>query len=179
MNQYDKDVALNAVLYVVKHNGGSLDMHALFKTLYFTDMEHLSKYGRSVTGDTYIAMQFGPMPSMTYDIFKAVRGDSFFSYASEEFKKYFHFVNKFVLAADKDYDPNQLSESDIECLNHAIKKCEGLSFGELTNMSHGLAWQNTQRGKEISIKDMLRETGDTEEYAEYVANKITLESSFC
>ncbi len=179
MNQYDKDVALNAVLYVAQHHGGSLDMHALFKTLYFADMEHLSRYGRSVTGDTYIAMQFGPVPSMTYDIFKAVRGDSFFSYASEEFKKYFHFVNKFVLAADKDFDPDQLSESDIECLDHAIKRCEGLSFGELTNMSHGPAWQNTQRDREISVKDMLRETGDTEEYAEYVANKLTLESSFC
>ncbi len=179
MNQYDKDVALNAVLYVAQHAGGFLDMHALFKTLYFADMDHLSKYGRSVTGDTYIAMQFGPVPSMTYDIFKAVRGDSFFSYASEEFKKYFHFVNKFVLAADKDFDPDQLSESDVECLDHAIKKCEGLSFGELTNMSHGPAWQHTQMDREISVKDMLREAGDTEEYAEYVANKLTLESSFC
>ena len=34
--------------------------HKICKILYFADREHLSKYGRSITGDVYIAMTYGP-----------------------------------------------------------------------------------------------------------------------
>ena len=59
----------------------------LFKILYFSDRNHLSKYGRSITGDTYIAMTDGPVPSKIYDIFKSVRGDGFFSINAKDFTK--------------------------------------------------------------------------------------------
>lgn len=35
----------------------------LLKMLFFADRWHLRMYGRSVTGDTYYAMQYGPVPS--------------------------------------------------------------------------------------------------------------------
>lgn len=74
--KYDK--AVNAILYSLQQLGGKTDMHKLCKILYYADQRHLSMYGRSITGDTYIAMQFGPVPSCVDDILKALRGDSFF-----------------------------------------------------------------------------------------------------
>lgn len=74
--KYDK--AVNSLLYSLHQLGGKTDMHKLCKILYFADQRHLSQYGRSITGDTYIAMKFGPVPSCVDDILKALRGDSFF-----------------------------------------------------------------------------------------------------
>lgn len=175
---FNKDATINAVLYIVEKMGGKVDMHKVFKTLYFADMMHLSKYGRSITGDIYIAMEYGPVPSMTDDIFKAVRGDSYFSDKADEFKKYFHFYNRFTIKADAKCDLDWLSESDIECLDKSIEKCKDKTFGQLTMLSHGIAWQHTARDREISVKDILREYGDTEDYAEYISDCIELENIF-
>lgn len=175
-NLFRKEATLNAVLYILQQLGGKSDMHKIFKTLYFADQSHLSKYGRTITGDVYIAMQYGPVPSKTDDIFKAVRGDSYFH--DDELNTYFHFVNKYIVEANKKADLDYLSESDLECLKEAIEKCKDKSFDELTKMSHGLAWENTRRDRTISFKDILREEGDSEDYVDYTAEKLTLESSY-
>lgn len=175
---FKKETTLNAVVYITKSMGENIDMHKIFKTLYYADKEHLSKYGRSITGDVYIAMSFGPVPSKTYDIFKAVSGESFFSDKANDLKGYFHFVNKYRIETDKDCDKDWLSETDIECLDNAIALCKDKNFGELTALSHGLAWSNTKRDREISIKDIMRENGESEDYVNYIANKLNLESAF-
>jgi hypothetical protein len=40
-----------------------------------------------------------------------------------------------------------------------------------------LAWNNTQRDRAISVKDILREQGDDEEYAEFIAHKLEMENA--
>ncbi len=75
-------------------------------------------------------------------------------------------------------DMDELSETDVECLSYAIDICKNKNFAELTEYSHGLAWSNTRRDREISIKDILREVGDDEAYAEYIADKQKLQSAF-
>ena len=175
---FDREKSMEAVLYIAQKIGGRKDMHKIFKTLYFADKAHLSRYGRSINGDSYIAMSYGPVPSRTDDIFKAVRGDSYFSNRAEELKGYFHFINKYVIEADKDADLDYLSDTDVECLDYAINKCKGKTFGELTEMSHDLAWNNTLRDREMSVKDILRENGENEDYVEYVASKLEVENTF-
>lgn len=172
---FNKEVALNAVLYIIQQMDGKVDMHKIFKTLYFADRKHLSKYGRTITGDVYIAMNYGPVPSKTDDIFKAVRGDSFFNAGS--LSDYICFVNRYIVKNKKNPDMDYLSESDVECLDYAIELCKGKSFDELTMMSHGIAWEVTNRDREMSYKDILREEGDTEEYIQYISDKLELESS--
>ena len=167
MFQYE--AALNALLFALSKLGGKSDMHKLCKILYFADQRHLSLYGRSITGDTYIAMQYGPVPSNVDDILKAVRGDSFFSGYVDELK------DKLKELAEPDMD--ELSESDVECLTYAIDLCHDKSFGQLTDLSHGMAWTNTARDRAISVKDILREAGDEEEYVEYIADQLRLQSA--
>lgn len=176
INLFDKDVTMNAVLYIIQQMGGKVDMHKIFKTLYFADQEHLSEYGRTITGDVYIAMNYGPVPSKTDDIFKAVRGDSYFQ--PGEFKSMFHFVNRFFVVADMTPDMDYLSVSDKKCLDNSIDKCKDLSFTELTNLSHGLAWESTKKDQRMTYYDILSEKGDSEEYIDYITQTMELESSF-
>ena len=174
---FKKEVALHAILYIAQHVERK-DIHKICKILYFADREHLSRYGRSITGDTYIAMAFGPVPSKVDDIFQAVRGDSYFSDVAGDLKEYFEFTNRFIIKPKREADLDYLSESDLECLDHAIAICKDKDFGELTNLSHDLAWQNTQRDRAMSVKDILREAGDDEEYVNYIAGKLKTETSF-
>ena len=174
---FKKDVAIQAILYAAQ-NVDRKDIHKICKILYFADQEHLSKYGRSITGDTYIAMQYGPVPSNVEDIFKALRGDSFFSDCVDDLKSYFDFTNKYILVAKKEADLDYLSESDLECLNNAIEKCKNKTFSQLTDMSHDLAWNSAKRDRAIPIKDILREAGDDEEYVSYIDHKLEIEEMF-
>ena len=155
-------------------------MHKLCKILYFADQKHLSLYGRSITGDTYIAMQFGPVPSYIDDILKAIRGDSFFSSTEEAkaLKNIINFENRYIIKGLKPADMEELSESDIECLDYAIELCKDKSFNELTRFSHGLAWSNTRPDRSISVKDILREAGDEEAYVEYIDDQLRTQAAF-
>lgn len=174
------DRAINSLLYSLQQLGGKTDMHKLCKILYFADQRHLSEYGRSITGDTYIAMQFGPVPSCVDDILKALRGDSFFSSVSEieQLRHCMVFENRFIIRALKEPDMDELSGSDVRCLDYAIGLCKDKSFTELTSFSHGLAWSNTQRDRAISVKDILREAGDDEAYVEYIADNLKTQAAF-
>ena len=67
----DEGKALAAFLYVLrdlaKVSPHTVDMHKVFKILYFADKEHLLRFGRPVIGDVYIALKHGPVPSRLYD----------------------------------------------------------------------------------------------------------------
>jgi len=175
---FEYEAAVNSLLFALSRLGGKSDMHKLCKILYFADQRHLSIYGRSITGDTYIAMQYGPVPSNVDDILKAVRGDSFFSGYVSDLKEKLRFVNRYVVKALVEPDMDELSGSDVECLEYAIEICRDKSFGELTELSHGMAWTNTARDRAISIKDILREAGDEEEYVEYITDQLRFQEAF-
>lgn len=176
INLFEKDVTINAVLYIIEKIGGKVDIHKIFKILYYADQEHLSKYGRTITRDVYIAMNYGPVPSKTDDIFKAVRGCSYFP--AGDLGKYFHFINNMMVVNDEKPNLDYLSESDKMCLDHAITKCKDLTFRELTEMSHDYAWKSTAQNRRMSFSDILTEVGDTDEYARYIENGLKLESSY-
>lgn len=174
---FQYDVALNAMLYVLSELGSKTDMHKLCKILYFADQRHLSVYGRSITGDTYIAMKYGPVPSNIDDILKAVRGDSFFSNCVDDLKEKLGFVNRFIVKGLIQPDCEELSESDIECLHYAVEQCRNKSFAQLTELSHGIAWNRTAQDREMSIEDILCEIGETDDYIKYINEQIELESA--
>ena len=169
-SSFNKDVALQAMLYILSKLG-TIDMHRVSKILYFADRSHLSKYARSITGDDYIKMSYGPVPSNVYDIMKEVRGDSFFAntFEAKTLEQYFKFVNS--------KDIISLTDVNLECLDEALALCKNLSFEELTRLSHDYAWNNTIMNGKISVKDILCEMGDDEDYIEYVSQKLQMESA--
>lgn len=172
---FDKEVSIQAIVYIVNNLKGYVtDMHKISKILYFADQNHLSQYGRTITGDDYIKMPYGPVPSKIDDIFKALRGESYFSNCIQpDVSDFLEIKNKYVINAKKQCNTDYLSVSDRKCLDSAIMKCKDKSFGEITQMSHDFAWNNTQMGRRISEKDILREIGDSEAYIEYATAKPT------
>ena len=166
--------SIHAVLYVANKLERK-DFHKIFKVLYFADINHLSDYGRTITGDTYIAMNDGPVPSCIYDIFKVLRGDGFFHTEAQRFSKYFevcdwNFINP-KMSAERKY----LSASDVEYLDASLGENANLSWNEIREKSHGYAWSETPRDTPISVKNMLLEKENTMDYIDFVTEMNELE----
>lgn len=175
---FKQDIAIQAILYILKKMGGTCDIHKCHKILYFADNEHLSRYGRSITGDAYVRMDFGPVPTCIYDLFKAVRGDSYFaSQVNDVRKDCFHFVNNKDIEAVAEPDMSYLSESDVEMLNKYIEQFKDKDFITVTDASHGYAWSHTAQNGVISVRDRLTEMGDSEEYINYIEEQMRAEEA--
>ena len=155
--QFDKEKSLNALLYVANRVQRK-DFHKIFKIIYFADRQHLADWGRPITGDTYIAMEAGPVPSRLYDMLKIVRGDSYLP-DMEGLSKYFQVENWMYVRPLQDADLNKLSANEQEALSKAIEKYAALSYDEIKEKSHDVAWRSTARDFLISWDNIAREAG--------------------
>lgn len=171
--KFNLEKSIQAILYVANRLQRK-DFHKIFKILYFSDRNHLAKYSRSITGDTYIAMNDGPVPSNIYDIFKSLRGDGFFAGKTNQFKKYFKVENWNFINPLCDADTSVLSQSDIEELDDSLTKYGALEWDVIREKSHDYAWRNTTRDYPISVENMLLETGENADYINFVKEMISL-----
>lgn len=168
---FNPDKSVQAVLYVANRLERK-DFHKIFKVLYFADREHLTKYGRSITGDTYIAMEYGPVPSAIYDIFKGVRGDGYQWPQIDELKKMFRIKNRYTIEPLKDADLYFLSKTDVQELDTSLSQYGRLSWNEIIEKSHAFAWSSTPLNDRMSIEAIMQEDGADEEFISEVTENI-------
>ncbi len=134
---YDKVHAHNAILWLLNKNGGTIDKLSLIKLIFFSDVEHVLRYGRPIVGGTYFAMKHGPVSSEFYDELKI---DQYAPFALNADTDKVH-------ARDK-ANPDELSESDIEVMTEIFEKLSPLSPYALSELSHEhKAWKQTDPGK--------------------------------
>ena len=155
--QFDKTKTLNALLYVA-NRVQRRDFHKIFKIIYFADRQHLVDWGRPITGDTYIAMDAGPVPSRLYDMLKMVRGDSYLP-DSEGLGQFFQVENWMYVNPLQDANLNQLSPNEQEILDACIAKYASLSYDEIKEKSHDVAWRSTAHDFAINWDNIAREAG--------------------
>ncbi len=170
---FNLEKSLQVVLYV-SNRLQRKDFHKIFKIIYFADRGHLSKYGRAITGDTYIAMKDGPVPSKIDDIFKAVRGDSYFANSEEivRFSKLFTVHDWFFIDPKQEPNLDYLSPTDIEELDESLSKYGSLSWDEIREKSHDYAWRATVANKQISIENIMLENGSDGDFISFVVDDI-------
>ena len=155
--QFDKAKTLNALLFVANRVQRK-DFHKIFKIIYFADRQHLAVWGRPITGDTYIAMDAGPVPSRLYDMLKIVRGDSYLP-DIEGLSRFSQIDNWMYVNPLQDADLNQLSANEQETLDACIAKYSSLSYDEIKEKSHDVAWRSTARDFAINWDNIAREAG--------------------
>jgi uncharacterized phage-associated protein len=173
---FQTDKALNAVLYIT-HKLNRNDFHKVFKVLYFADRNHISEHGRSITGDTYIAMNDGPVPSNIYDIFKSVRGDGFFK-DDGKFSSLFSVLNWDIISPIAPADLKKLSKTDVNQLDQSLKQYGDMSWEEVREKSHDYAWRNTVKNAPISLENLVMETGNDDSYVAYLKEQALFAKSF-
>ena len=175
---FNKDTRIQAIDYIIRNssNTHSLDKISILKLLFFADIYHLRKYGRTISNDSYCAMQNGPVASKTYDLLKSISNE-------QELEKdgLYNIKSRGAFLEREDYDC--LSDTDIEALDFSINNFSKFSSKELIRISHlypewkrfekELAKVNTSYA--IQIDDFFsKTTEDTKEYEIISANQVAL-----
>lgn len=161
--RFDAEKAIEVLLYIIER---SSNMYNALKVLYFADLDHLAKYGRLICGDSYVAMNNGPVPGGAYDLVKYARGDGYSCQNVDVINALK--VQGYKLVPMRPADLDLLSESDIECLDAAIVQYGTMSFGELKRRSHDAAYKAADENDFISIEAIVGMLPDSESLLEYL-----------
>lgn len=135
----DKIVA--AISYIIKVAGENkcvFTQYDIVKTMFLADRAHLNRYGRLISSDNYVAMNHGPVPTVTYDLLKRdsitmrrhglddlpwamVKGD--------------RGVCRYP-SSDASWVDEYLSKSDKKALAEAAITVKSLDFGQIRRLTH-------------------------------------------
>lgn len=156
----DDILKLKAITLYIVNKCGVVDIFHILKILYFADRAHYAEWGTRLSEDTFCAMDNGPVASHLYNALKDVTGkeklpsgsplkaisDSLYQ-ADPMFEYY--------VSAREEADMDELSTSDIACLDRSIAENKGQAFGELSRKSHDHAWQEAYDRKKNAPMDPL------------------------
>ncbi|MBN9564795.1 MAG: SocA family protein [Alphaproteobacteria bacterium] len=138
----DLHKTVEVLLWVMGQSKEGVNLYNLVKTIFHADCYHLNNYGRPVTGDHYIAMDHGTVPSWVYDLLKHdpfTLCDAGYELGGQTLP--FEAKGN-MLVAKRPFNPDFLSESDIEALQQGFKEYGTLSFHEVRNKNHSHpAWK--------------------------------------
>ncbi len=141
---FNQDKAIETLIYLAKRVDNP-HYEDVLKLAYLADKTHLEKYGRFIFGDTYAAMERGPVPSHLYDLVK---------YAQES-GGYDFTIDNYRVKSERDADVNALSESDTECLDQIISIYGKLPSWKRRQDSHDAAfdaaWKKRGNRKSVPI----------------------------
>ena len=131
---------IDAVDYLARRQDG-ITQYYVGKVCYFADKEHLLDYGRPITGDTYVAMEHGPVPSHIYDLLKEDTGlpDDVLIALGRRLR-FRRNGNLKQATSRKRGDLASLSKTDKEYLAASLRRFGSMGFAELKRLSHDDAW---------------------------------------
>ena len=165
--KFNKQKSIEAVLYLISKSGkNSYDLYKIIKMIFEADKYHLNNYMRPVTGDNFVAMTCGIVPSSIYDLCKI-----------EDPEAAFYRRSKRIIVANRIPDCDHLSESDIEALDIAYEKIVDKTFDEIYEMNHreNPAWgKNHVKGssKPIEFEQIINDPKMIEELKDIASNMV-------
>lgn len=169
--EFDSEKALSSTAYLAHRTGET--MYIILKMVYVADRFHLSRYGRPITGDHFIAMKEGACPSKIYDTMKSLRGErnNNFMPGSE---KYLEVDPQTYDVLIKDLPSiDTLSASEIECLDETISIFHRLGRWHIKDLAHDRAWAQTTRNSEMDFINIARAMDDDEVLADHLTSRFS------
>ena len=145
------------MLFVVTYLPQPANVYNVLKCLYYADRKHLHEYGRQIYGETFYALDHGPVPSAADEIIKHANGRAKWD---RQFHEAFELldVNDIHVSARGSVDTDLLSRSDMACLLDAARKYGKMPFGKLKKLSHqGKAFENADANGEMKLADLIDE----------------------
>jgi uncharacterized phage-associated protein len=132
------------------HTKPDRDKYQVVKLLYLADREHLLRYGRPITYERYVAMQYGPVASNAKDFlegntwaFKKARIDRL-PFETEIVKndRGEGRDTTYIRKPLRDVNYSLFSKSDIRVFDEIVAKYGDEDFDSLFNLTHDhLAWK--------------------------------------
>lgn len=171
--KFDSEKALEAILYIAA-NAPIPDIYHIGKILYFADRKHLDRYGRLISGDSYTAMKDGPVAENVYDIIKVARGDGKYIPCGCDVRSIMSSLTvlrgrPYTVTALRPADDDVFSDSDMACIDEAIKEFGSLSFGAIRKLSHDVIWESADENGEIPLEVIAKNCEHGDKLIAYLA----------
>jgi uncharacterized phage-associated protein len=148
--------AVEVLAYIVSEWDGISPFY-VSKVLFFAEKEHLNAYGRPIIGDTYIAMDEGPVPSAIRDYinhnFRSIEKPAELDQAVKiEKGKYYRKLHP----GQRKPDMAKLSATDVEEIKKAINFCRGKSRSYLSKITHfEKAWAEAPSNRAMKYENFI------------------------
>ena len=144
---YDPQKQQTMILYYVGSiNNKFLGKTKLMKLLYYNDYEWIQQKGISMSGDTYLAMPYGPIPKHAQQALQQLEKKGVLRV---EMTKLADYDQERYLAL-QDPDLSCFSRQEIEHLNEIARRFEFWTAKQMSDLTHeDWPWLSTQLGKEI------------------------------
>lgn len=170
-NTFDPEKAIEAILYIASKIPIP-DLRFICKILYFADKLHLEKFGRLITGDSYIALDNGPAPSTTLDLLNSLMlGIN--TEITDSARTVFDIdgCGEIALVKTKRNVVFDLfSSSDLYCIDDAISTYGHMDFEAVSNTSKDKNWHSADQSGDIQIETMALNCKDGELLLQYLIN---------
>lgn len=150
--------SISYVISVAEAEGFHFTQYDVVKSLFLADRNHLNRYGRLISSDTYVAMVHGPVPTVAYDLLK---GNDYtkrrFGLNTLPWQAHSIGHGKFLYTnATTENVDDVLSPSDKTALEAAIATVSSLSFGQIRKLTHEDAayldaWEDDCDRKQFSM----------------------------
>lgn len=160
--QLHKSKLRQVLLYISEQVGAKPNVGAtvINKLLYFIDFDYYEKYGKSITGLSYIRNHFGPtahMPTITEAVEQMVDSKELDVVETP----YFNHTQKKYLPR-KHADLTELNAQELAHINAELEKLGNMSAAELSDLSHkDMPWLATKPGEIIDYQLAMYRTAVT------------------
>lgn len=155
--------AVESVLWLIKN--GESDMYKIWKMLFSAEKYHLNHHGCPITGDRFLAMDYGTVPEWLYGAAGAERdGIDFFRQGNK-------------LVAKRGQAMDYLAASDVDALKYGFDEYAGLDFNAVKEKNHKeTAWKKNHvcnSNALIPFEDIIEEDWLKEDLS-YMASSMVL-----
>lgn len=138
----------NLITYFIQHSKSDFnDKLKLNKLLFYTDFRHYKNHGTSISGLSYRAIKYGPVPANYDNIYVYLENEQLIS---SQFLKLSNGAAREVLLSEADFDKDLFSEQEKETIAIIIEKFANISSWDIVDLSHKeKAWKNLEANKEL------------------------------
>ncbi len=165
---FNREKALEAIVFIARRLSLPT-MHSVSKMFYLADKAHLQAWGRVICGDHYIAMEYGPVPSVVYNMMKVSAGKYEFDPDIDGLiNEAFSIKDGRTIVPKRDEDVRFLAESEIECITETIKQYGHKTFGQLVDITHDDAWNATGENQPIALSAIIKTLSNADEVMGYI-----------
>jgi putative zinc finger/helix-turn-helix YgiT family protein len=138
----------NLVIYYIQHSKPDFnDKLKLNKQLFFTDFTHYKNHGTSISGLSYRAIKYGPVPANYDNIYAYLENEQLIS---SQFLKLSNGGAREVFVSEGEFDKNLFTEEEKETINTIVEKFANISTWDIVDLSHEeKAWNELEAGKKL------------------------------
>ena len=170
--RFREDKATQAACILIEKEGGAIAYMKLIKLMYVADRKRILERGRSITFDAYSSLNYGPIPSRTYELITVGTAPS----VTSIWNQYISAPSTYkVRIKGEDCPIRSLSEAEIDTLNQVYDDLGHLDQWELVDWSHkNLEEWKDPEGSSIPIEyhDILIRGGKTAVEAHKIGEEL-------